>query len=245
MIKTIIVEDEFNALSTLKKMLAIIAEDIDIVGESDNVEDAIQLINSVKPQLVLLDIELIGGNAFQVLEACDKGNFNVIFTTAYDQFAIKAFKFDTFDYLLKPIDIDELEDCLKRFRSFVHKNIPISESKKLSDTTVTTDVGEEKLLLKTSDNQYIINVNDIIRCQSDGSYTTIYTQEKQILISRNLKYYEGVLNSDLFFRVHQSHLVNLKYIKSINSNNILTLKDHSEVPVSTRKKASLQKVLKS
>ncbi|WP_075602431.1 LytR/AlgR family response regulator transcription factor [Saccharicrinis aurantiacus] len=245
MIKTLIIEDEFNALNTLKKMLSILAEDIDIVGDSDNVEDAIQLINSTKPQLVLLDIELIGGNAFQVLEACDKGTFNVIFTTAYDQFAIKAFKFDTFDYLLKPIDMDELEDCLNRFRSFLNKTISIKESKKTNNTTTTTEVAEEKLLLKTADNQYIINVNDIIRCQSDGSYTTIYTHEKQILISRNLKYYEGVLNSHLFFRVHQSHLVNLKHIKSINSSNILTLKDNSEVPVSTRKKALLQKALKS
>jgi two-component system LytT family response regulator len=243
MIRTVIIEDEFNALGTLKKLIDIISNNIIVVGESDNVDDAILLIQDIKPDLVFLDIELIGGNAFQVLDRCTDCNFKVIFTTAYEQFAIRAFKFDTFDYLLKPIDLEELETCLSKLEKMLAHEKKMSEALDYIKETEFEN-ADEKLLVKTVDNQFIVSINDIIRCQSDGSYTMIYTTDMQILTSRNLKYYEGILHSHIFVRVHQSHLVNLKYVKSIKSSHLLTLTDSSEVPVSTRKKAFLKELLK-
>ena len=243
MIRAVIIEDEFNALNTLKKLVKLIPIDITLVGESDNVDDAILLLQNTKPELVFLDIELVGGYAFNILEVFKDYPFKVIFTTAYEQFAIRAVKFDAFDYLLKPIDLDELETCLFKVRDTLRKEEKINEALDyVRDNNPNKE--EEKLLIKTTDKQHIININDIIHCQSDGSYTTIYTTEKQILTSRNLKYYENILNSHLFFRVHQSHLVNLKFIKSINSNNLLTLSEGSLVPVSIRKKTQLKELLK-
>lgn len=243
MIRAVIIEDEFNALNTLKQLIGLISIDINIVGESDNVDEAILLITNTKPELIFLDIELIGGNAFTVLEACKDYNYKVVFTTAYDYFAIKAFKFDAFDYLLKPIDPDELETCLFKLNDTLNKEKEINKALgTIRERKLKKE--EEKLLIKTTNDQHIINICDIIHCQSDGSYTTIYTANKQILTSRNLKYYENILNSHLFFRIHQSHLVNLKFIKSINSKNILTLNEGTQVPVSIRKKNQLKELLK-
>lgn len=242
MIKAVIIEDEFNALNTLDKLIKYTQKDIEVVAKIDNVTDAISFLKEETPDLVFLDIELIGGNAFQILEALESISFKIIFTTAYDEFAIKAIKFDTIDYLLKPIDSEELSECINRFRvgykkEQVYKNA-LDKVSELNKKEI-----QKTLLIKTADAQYFVQTKDIVRCQSDGAYTIFHTVDKKIMSARNLKYYENILSEHTFVRVHQSHLVNIKYIKKMNSNNTVHLTNNEVIPVATRKKSYLKQVL--
>ncbi|AWH74655.1 DNA-binding response regulator [Dokdonia sp. Dokd-P16] len=242
MINAVIVEDEFNALNTLDKLIRYTQKDIEVIAKIDNVPEAISFLKAESPDLVFLDIELIGGNAFQILEALDSIDFKIIFTTAYDEFAIKAIKFDTIDYLLKPIDSEELSDCIDRFRvAYKKEQVYKNAVDKVSE--INQKEIEKTLLIKTAEAQYFLQTKDIVRCQSDGAYTVFHTVDRTIMSARNLKYYENILSEHTFVRVHQSHLVNIKYIKTINVNNTVRLTNDEEIPVATRKKSYLKQVL--
>ncbi|WP_324027659.1 LytTR family DNA-binding domain-containing protein [Maribacter sp. BPC-D8] len=242
MIKAVIIEDEFNALKTLDKLIAYTQKDIEVIAKIDNVEEAISFLKDNTPDLVFLDIELIGGNAFQILESLNSIAFKIIFTTAYDEFAIKAIKFDTIDYLLKPIDSDELSECIDRFRvGFKKEQVYKNAVEKVSE--INEKEIQKTLLIKTADAQYFLQITDIVRCQSDGAYTVFHTTDKKIMSARNLKYYENILSEHTFVRVHQSHLVNVKYIKTVNMNNTVRLTNDETIPVATRKKSYLKQIL--
>lgn len=242
MIKAVIIEDEFNALNTLDKLIKYTQKDIDVIAKIDNVEEAISFLKVNNPDLVFLDIELIGGNAFQILESLKSIAFKIIFTTAYDEFAIKAIKFDTIDYLLKPIDSEELSSCIDRFRvGFKKEQVYKNAVEKVSE--LDEKEIQKTLLIKTADAQYFLQIADIVRCQSDGAYTTFHTTDKKIMSARNLKYYENILSEHTFVRVHQSHLVNIKYIKTVNVNNTVRLTNDETIPVATRKKSYLKQIL--
>ncbi|WP_036154034.1 LytR/AlgR family response regulator transcription factor [Maribacter forsetii] len=242
MIKAVIIEDEFNALNTLDKLITFTQKDINVIAKIDNVEEAISFLKDNTPDLVFLDIELIGGNAFQILESLKSIAFKIIFTTAYDEFAIKAIKFDTIDYLLKPIDSDELSVCIERFRvGFKKEQVYKNAVEKVSE--FDEKEIQKTLLIKTADAQYFLQITDIVRCQSDGAYTTFHTTDKKIMSARNLKYYENILSEHTFVRVHQSHLVNIKYIKTVNVNNTVRLTNDETIPVATRKKSYLKQIL--
>lgn len=241
MIKVAIIEDEFNALNTLSKLLQYTQKDIEIIAKIDTVSEAISFLKNNTPDLVFMDIELIGGNAFSILDALEKINFKIIFTTAYDDFAIKAIKVDAIDYLLKPIDSDELAICINRFRVAYQKE---QEYIGLMNKMAQTDVNDvqKTLLIKNTQERHVLPIDTIIRCQSDGSYTIFYTKDKKIMSARNLKYYENILNDHTFVRVHQSHLINIKYIDSIVLNDIV-LKDGEKIPLASRKKSYLKQFL--
>ncbi|WP_405293927.1 LytR/AlgR family response regulator transcription factor [Algibacter sp. Ld11] len=242
MIKAIIIEDEFNAQNTLDKLIKYTQKDIEVIAKIDNVTDAITFLKSQTPDLVFLDIELIGGNAFQILEALESIAFKIIFTTAYDEFAIKAIKFDTIDYLLKPIDSEELSECIDRFRvAFKKEQVYKKAIDKVSE--INEKENQQTLLIKTADAQHFLQIKDIVRCQADGAYTTFHTTDKKIMSARNLKYYENILSEHTFVRVHQSHLVNIKYIKTISTNNTVSLTNNEKIPVATRKKSYLKQLL--
>ncbi|PQJ69634.1 LytR/AlgR family response regulator transcription factor [Polaribacter butkevichii] len=244
MIKAVIIEDEFNALNTLDKLIKYTQKDIEVIAKIDNVTDAISFLKKEPIDLVFLDIELIGGNAFQILEALESIAFKIIFTTAYDEFAIKAIKFDTIDYLLKPIDSEELSECIDRFRiGYKKEQVYKNALDKVSE--INKKEIEKTLLIKTADAQYFLQTKDIVRCQSDGAYTVFHTVDKKIMSARNLKYYENILSEHTFVRVHQSHLVNIKYIKKVNANNTVHLTNQEIIPVATRKKSYLKQVLDS
>ncbi|WBU89233.1 LytR/AlgR family response regulator transcription factor [Cellulophaga omnivescoria] len=241
MIQVVIIEDEFNAQNTLSKLLKYTQKDIEIIAKIDSVETAIQFLKTHTPDLVFMDIELIGGNAFSILDALKSISFKIIFTTAYDDFAIQAIRVDAVDYLLKPIDSDELTACIDRFRVTHKRNKRLKTlEKKVEDFEAKEE--QKNLLIKTTQEQHILPLNDIIRCQSDGSYTIFYTADKKIMSARNLKYYENILSDQIFVRVHQSHLVNINYIESIILNNIL-LKDGEKIPLASRKKSYLKQFL--
>jgi two-component system LytT family response regulator len=236
MIKTIIIEDEINARTVLKKMLHILEPNIHIIAETAYVSEAIELINQEKPNLVFMDIELEDGTSLDILKKLENINFKIIFTTAYNQYAINAFKFSAIDYLLKPIDPIELEEAIKRaIISIENKNEHLELLNVLKNNI---EKKEQKIVLKTTEQRYVIPTNDIIRLEEDGAYTLFITTNQKIIISKNLKYYQDLLTTD-FVRCHQSHLINTKHIIAIEKNGKLKLSNTDLVPISVRKKAEV------
>lgn len=233
MIKTIIVEDEINASASLEKMLAIENSNIKIIAKTGFVREAVALIKSKNPHLIFLDIQLEDGTCFEILKQFDIINFKIIFTTAHSEYAINAFKFSAIDYLLKPIDPLELKEALKRVTKTIKNE---TEHKELLG--VLNNNIEKKIVLKTTEQRYIFNLNEIIRLEADGAYTLFVTSTNKVIVSKNLKYYQELLDST-FLRPHQSHLVNSKHIIKINDKGELLLSNNDLIPISTRKKAEI------
>ncbi|MCE2741054.1 MAG: LytTR family DNA-binding domain-containing protein [Sphingobacteriales bacterium] len=247
-IKTLIVEDEEKGRSVLKAMLHEIPE-VNLVGESPNVEDAILKIQLHNPDLVLLDIEMPYKNGFDLLAALPQRTFDVIFTTAYDSYAIKAIKFSAVDYLLKPIDQEELkiaiEKTAEKRKKIQHE--PQAQITNLLENLKAINKHNFKLALPTSTGSIYIPVDEIIRCESDTNYTKFYfkNDERPTLVSKTLKDYEELLTDFGFCRVHHSHLINLKFIREYikGDGGTIIMFDGTEVEVSRRKKEIFQKAL--
>lgn len=238
--KVIIVENEVNALSSLKKLLNYIDDRIEIVGETGFITKAKELIQIHKPELVFLDIELQDGTAFDFIKSLATINFKIIFTTAYSQYAIKAFKYSAVDYLLKPIDPIELEGAILRTRDEIKKDLKQQELLNIFSSGLSDDF--KKIVLKTSEKTHILKLDDIIRLEADTSYTIVITKNEKIVVSKHLKYYEELLDES-FIRCHQSHIINLKHIKGIVKGKLIELLNGELIPVSVRKKAEISQVI--
>lgn len=242
MLRAIIVEDEYRSRQTLAGMLKLFCKNVEIVGEAENVKEGINLIQNEKPDVVFLDIQMPDGSGFKLLEEIEKINFDVIFTTAYDQFAIQAIKFSALDYLLKPIFQDDLVKAVKKAEESKEKlykqeqiDILLGNLKKSSDEP-------HKIILSTAERINVVSVDDILRCESDNYYTFFYfTNGKRLLISKTLKENEELLKNHHFIRPHKSHLVNTKYIKGFlkHDGGFIIMSDGTNVPVSRRKKESI------
>jgi len=241
MIKTLIIEDELNVRNALKKILKLIDNSIEIVAETGLVQEAVKLIDKHQPQLVFLDIELEDGTGFDLLQQLNQINFKIIFTTAYNQYAIKAFKFSAIDYLLKPIDPTELSEAISRAKTEIKNKINHQELIDILNSNLAQK--EEKIVLKTTEQRYVILVKNIIRLEADGAYTLFITTNQKIIVSKHLKHYEKML-SNSFIRCHQSHLVNSQHIIGFDKNDLLQMTNNESAPVSTRKKADILKYLK-
>lgn len=239
MIKAIIIEDEPNALQALQKMLALLEPTIEVVATTPYAAEGIELINRHDPDIVFLDIELEDGTGFDVLEAIDTPSFRLVFTTAYDQHAIKAFKYNALDYLLKPLDPAELKQTLQRILS-----VPNNEYEQQKQLNGLTQKEPSQLVLKTATGAHFFEIENIIRLEAQKAYTLIVTHDERILASRNIKYYEELLGKG-FIRCHQSHLVNVKQLKTFDTkSNILYLRNQDQITVSARKKAMLSNLFK-
>ena len=242
----VIIEDEKNAQEALVNLLNLIDNKINILGIKETVPNAIKLINSKKPDVVFLDIHLKNGTGFDVLEELKDFNGQVVFTTAYENYAIKAFKFSAFDYILKPINPKELKLTILDLKQEMNKTNKYKEM--LEVYKKHNNINKEpQLVLKTLNDQYIIDIKNIIRCESEGAYTKFFLKDKTYLTSKNLKYYTEILSEYNFIRTHQSHLVNSKFILKMNSNNYIELNDDAnlQIPVSTRKKSEVNKQIKA
>ncbi|MCB9033678.1 MAG: response regulator transcription factor [Chitinophagales bacterium] len=236
--KAIIVEDEISVRNDLKGLLKAYTN-INLVGECGSIASAKSLIASCNPEVVFLDIHLEDGNVFSLLNQLEHINFKIIFTTAYDEFAIKALRLGAIDYLLKPVDPDELHIAIEKLNTT--ETIATQQINNFNDAL---NNNSHKIILKNSDGIHIINFNDINFCQSDGPYTTFYLNKNQkIVISKPLKNYEQILPSHLFVRCHQSYLVNINNISKLNQDDTIILKDKTQIPVSTRKKDAVLKAI--
>ena len=242
MIRAIIVEDEKKAISALKQDLKLNCPEITVIDIAETVKDSVFKINSLEPDLVFLDIQLSDGLGFDILDQLNNINFSIIFTTAYSEYAIKAIKFSALDYLLKPINSKELKEAVKKVK-LQNKNILNQQIKNLIYNHSNND---KQIALQTSEGVFIHNTSSIIRCKSDGNYTKVYFEkDKGMLIVKPLKEFEELLSPYGFYRIHHSHLINLKHLKSFiaKDGGYVVMNDKSTLPVSQRKRRSFVKAL--
>lgn len=244
MIKAIIIDDIEQARITLKKDLETYAKDVQIIGEANGVIEGAKLLKSVQPDILFLDIQMQDGSGFDLLDILKEINFKIIFITASDAHAIKAFRYAAIDYLMKPVDPDELISALSKFKA--DKLNENEKYKLLNESLKSNNKPHERLALHTQDKIHIVNINDIVRCESSVNYTEFFfTGGKKLLVTKTLKDFEDLLNDQGFFRVHQSHLVNTKFIKEFvkTDGGYIIMTDGSNVPVSTRKRPEVVKML--
>ena len=244
MLKAVIVDDEKSLRAMIRNILIDNFPEIDVVAEADSVSDGVTAIETQKPDLVFLDIEIKGGVGFDILEKIDYKDFKLIFITAFNNFAIKAFKFSAVDYILKPINEDEFLTAVKR--AVIELEKPLLKEQIENFFNNYQHLQNRKLVLRTVEDIHIVNINDIVRCESDNSYTTFYVLGGDtIVISRSIKEYADILNEFGFIRPHQSHLINMNFIKRLDKSDggFLIMKDGKEIPVSTRRKQNLLHIL--
>ena len=235
-IKTLIVDDEIKSLSTLRRMLEKYCTDVDIINESHNVKQAVENINALHPQLVFLDISMPDGQGFDVLEQVTYKDFEVVFVTAYDEYATKAFEFSALHYILKPINHRALVEAVNRVfkrkeQSFTDQKLEVFKQSMLQ--------RPERIILPTSDGMEVIFINSIVRCEADGNYTTVYLKngEKKI-ISKSLSNFEKLLSDYSFCRLHNSHIINLKFMTKYvkGKAGYVVMWDNEPIYISARRK---------
>jgi two-component system LytT family response regulator len=243
MIRAVIIDDVKESRQTLADDVARYCPDIKVVGFAENVNEGILLIEQQKPALIFLDVHLGDDTGFSILEKVQHKNFKVIFTTGSDRFAIQAIKFSALDYLLKPVDPDDLIAAVNKLRS----NEAVTEHLNLLlDNLKNRSKAPKRVILNSADRVHVVNIDEIIRCESQGSYTLFYLQnKKEILVTRTLKEFEEMFDPEEFVRVHHSHLININYLKEYvkTDGGYAVMADKSQVPVSVRKKDSLLKLL--
>ena len=245
MIAAIIVDDERHSCDALKMLLAKCCPLVQVVATCYSGEEGIKKINETKPQLVFLDIEMPHMNGFQMLEQLPTINFEIIFTTSYDQYAITAFKFSALDYLLKPVDREELERAVQKVSKKI--NPPVSQQLEILLQKINQPAtAVQRIALPTMQGLEFVPVNSIISCSSSNNYTEFFlADKKRLLVSRTLKEIEDMLADHLFLRVHNSHVVNLnailRYIKG--EGGYLVMTDDSKVDVSRGRKEMLMQRL--
>ena len=252
MISAILIDDDINLRNGMKGLLQLYAPQIAIIGEADSVVSGVEAIESLRPQVVFLDIQLNDGTGFDILEKVTSFNgaqkSHIVFITAHEQYAIKAFRFSALDFLLKPVDPDELQKVIQKIKSEIEKNDSSSHIDLLLENIRKKVDNFKRIALSTSDGIHLFDVSDIIRCESEDNYTKFFIKNsKPILISKTLKEYEELLTEHGFERIHQSHLINLNYLKSYikKDGGYVVMADDSHLPISQRKKERLQEILKS
>lgn len=244
MIKAILIDDEQDAIESLSWEIKTFCKDLDIIETFTDPEEAISAINYLKPECVFLDIEMPEMDGFQLLSQLKYRDFDLVITTAYDNYAIQAFKESAIDYLLKPIDSDDLQKVVKKILKNKSKNNLGSELKSaLDEILITQNKTVNKVALPLNGKTVFVKLDNILYCKSDGNYTTIFLINKEKhLLSKKIKDVEALCNSKQFIRVHQSYLVNINYIKEYVKSDgyYLVLEDKTTVPVSKANRGYLQ-----
>lgn len=241
-IRTLVVDDEPAFAENLIAMLQGEASGVKIVGKAQSIDEGLATIAEHQPDLVFLDIMLGEGSGFDLLRRCPERNFQVVFITAYDQYAIEAFKFSAVDFLLKPVASHELLAAVGRVRSLLHQHQADRQLRVLLENMQGVSSQNRKLVLRESEILHVVNLTNILWCAADGSYTTFYLEDdNKITVSQHLKEYEMLLEPQGFFRVHRSHLVNLQKIRRLDKadGGIIHLTNGSTLPVSVRKREHL------
>lgn len=246
MLRAVIVDDEKKSRDTLKGLIKRYCKDIEVVAEAGGCEEGVTIINQYEPQVVFLDIQMPDGSGFKLLKRVKKMCFDVIFTTAYDQYAIKAIRFSALDYLLKPVLPGDLVRAVERAAlSRVKGDFPQKLDVFVRQYEGDTGLGS-RIVLNTTEKMHVVEVDSIVRCMSDDYYTWFYfTDRPSLLVSKTLKEFEQMLGSYGFIRTHKSHLVNISFIESYikGENGQLLLKEGTKVPVSRRKKERILEIL--
>jgi two-component system, LytTR family, response regulator len=240
-VRAIIIDDEKKSRNALTSLLERYCPNVIISGEAEGVQSGIQMIKNNNPDVIFLDIQMQDGSGFRLLESFDEIKFEIVFTTAFDQYAIKAIRYSALDYLLKPIIPEELIDAVRKVEekkiiknANLNKNVDV-----LLDNINPQNSEAKKIILSTAEKIHVVDVDEILRCESDNYYTNFFfTNGKKLLISKTLKENERMLKDHNFIRPHKSHLINIKYIKGYlkNEGGFILMTDNSKVPVSRRRK---------
>jgi len=246
MLKALVIDDENRTRDLICKMINSFGLNIEAASGGENVKSGIASIEEHQPDLVFLDIQMPDGTGFDVLKGVSEKNFEVIFITAHEEFAIKAIKFSALDYILKPVDADELKSAVERALETIGQKKEEQQFEALQNNIQPNQ--KRKLVLKTQESVHVVDLDSIIRCEADRNYTLFYLVDgKKILVSKTLKDYETLLSGHNFLRVQQSHLVNLDYVSRYDKGNggSVVMRDNSEVPLSPAKREIFFKVLDS
>ncbi|UNY98609.1 LytTR family DNA-binding domain-containing protein [Zhouia spongiae] len=231
--KTLIIEDKEYIRKGLRNLLQLVDTEVTVLGECESVKDAVVVANACNPELVFLDINLTDGTGFDFLEQTENLHFKVIFITAYEEHALRALKIGAIDYLLKPVDMDELQIALQK----VTQLSLMQQREQVQITRQVWNNEDSKLILSLHDSFQVIDLNELLFCESDKGYTTFYCNgNKKYVVSKTLKEFEERLSKASFIRPHQSYMVNLKFIDKYDKAGVIHLKNGKKVPVSSRKK---------
>lgn len=242
----VIIEDEFHSREFLKNVLAELFPDMPLMGTAESVQTGIELIGRTSPDLVFLDIEMQSGTGFDLLQGLPQRNFDVIFTTAYDHYALQAIKFSAVDYLLKPIDLDELTLAVGKVRDRQSRKTGNAALETLLANLKQPESEKQTITLATMDGLEFVPLSHIIRLEAAGAYTTFFLKDgRKIMVSKNLKEYEQLLPSSSFFRPHNSHIVSLNEVKRVlkTDGGSAILNDGSTILISPKKKDEFVRLL--
>lgn len=236
-IPALIIDDELHGRENLKKLIETYCTEVEVIGTAESVVSAWKQVDELNPDVVFLDINMPVLDGFDFLKEFDERNFFVVFVSAHNEYGIKAVKAGAVDYLLKPIEIKELKETVKK--------LILLHNKKLEKTS---NIEKDKLILPATHGFSITNYNEIVRLEADGCYTNIFMKEgKNKVVTRTLKEFEDTLPKDKFFRIHKSHLINLNFIKDYSNIGgfYVTMNDGSKIEVSRRKAPDFIKKLKT
>ena len=247
MIKALIVDDEVAASNVLQLMIERYIPAITDLRIANDPQQAFSLLNNFKPDLVFLDIVMPSTNGFELLSQVEQQKFEVIFTTAYNEYAIQAIRFSALDYLLKPIDVDELKSAVQRF--ILKQQTGSSSADMYSKLLHNLQVKEEvdfRLAIPTNDGARFVSPDELIRCEGERNYTWFYlTDNRKHLSAKTIKEYQDILEKKGFLRIHKSHLVNKKYVEYYLGEGAVLLKDKTKLPVSRQRKEEVMSSLQS
>ena len=242
--KVLVIDDENRTRDLIAKMINSFGLDIIAIPAGESIASGIKAIEEHHPDIVFLDIQMPDGTGFDLLRSIPNKSFEVIFITAHEEFAIKAIKFSALDYILKPVDADELKNALEKALNSIGSKKEESQFDALQMNIQPNQ--KRRLVLKTQESVHVIELDNIIRCEADRNYTSFYlVGGKKILVSKTLKDYETLLSGHNFLRVQQSHLINLDYVARYDKGNggSVVMKDDSEVPLSPAKRDIFFKIL--
>ncbi|APX99931.1 LytR/AlgR family response regulator transcription factor [Lacinutrix venerupis] len=241
MIKTILIDDEQHCITRLQDLISRHPNTFNVIAICNTVEEALNVVPKLQPDLVFLDIKIHDRTGFDFLRNLQAVNFKVIFTTAFDKYAIKAFKFSAFDYLLKPIDVDDFNDSVNRLKN------------KKNNETIESQIKNLFNNLKPNKNKIItipsltgfetLKTEDIVHLEADTSITHIYTKNKKTVVSKPIKFYEDLLDETSFFKTHKSYLININHVKKYykGKHSYVVMSNNAQVPISVRKKEEFLK----
>ncbi|MFK7971178.1 MAG: LytR/AlgR family response regulator transcription factor [Bacteroidia bacterium] len=244
--RAIVVDDEKNVREVLVKMLHVFCPEVEVVGQADNIAKATDLMRAGDFDIAFLDIQLQDGTSLDLLYQFPERSFQCVFVTAYDQYAIDAFRLSAIDYLLKPVSPDLLQEAVARAKLSMGKGASPQALEVIRDYLRPTPLEQPRIILKDAENMFVVNIAEIIRCEADGGYTHFSLQDgRRIVTSHNLKEYDTLLKPLGFVRAHHAHLVNTRHIVNFSRQDggMLHMTNNDLVPVSHRKREALLKAI--
>lgn len=243
--KVVIIDDEDNGRNIIRQYLSLYCDDVDIMGEANSVKSGVEMLSEITPDVLFLDIQMQDGTGFDLLETLPQRSFKVIFVTSYDQFALKAIKFNAADYILKPVDPDEFVEAVQRVQADLAKEINDNRI----DQLLTNMDNFTRVGFPTDEGVLFVDIDDIVRCEADGGNTQVFTDNGTMFVAtKNIKVYEELFADNKFLRINKTNLINTSYIdkyeKSDGGGSVL-MADGVSIEVSPYRKDDLQKMLNS